>query len=144
MGLKNAKMYLIDLEKIYESSEFDPACNRLKELIEKGIRKTICRHCGEAPCAQVCPQNALKKENEDLKRSNFLCTGCRTCLMACPFGVNIDEITEYKTSPSEELETLIKKCPYIEEGRFEESEEIIKIDENIFVKSVHWKKQIAL
>jgi len=88
-------MYLIDLEAMYEK-EFSPACNELKSLVELGIRRVICRHCEDAPCVSACPQNALKKVDGDLKRSNYLCTGCKTCILACPFGVNIDEIVEYK------------------------------------------------
>ncbi|MCK4352969.1 hypothetical protein KAW65_06125 [candidate division WOR-3 bacterium] len=145
MGLENQKskikyQILIDLEKIYEG-EFVPACNELKSLIEKGIRRAICRHCEEATCVESCPQDALKKENGDLKRANFLCTGCKTCLLACPFGVNIDEIVEYKVGP---LKEFIKGCPYIEEGKFKESEGIVKIEENVFVKGVNWKKQLGM
>ncbi len=148
MGLANQKskiknQILIDLEKIYEK-EFDSACDEIKSLVEKGIKQVICRHCEESGCVDACPQDALKKVDGDLKRATFLCTGCKSCLIACPFGVNIDEIVEYKTKPSMEIETLAKKCSYVEKGKFEESEDIVKIEENIFVKAVNWKKQIGL
>jgi Fe-S-cluster-containing hydrogenase component 2 len=139
-------MFLIDLEKVYEK-EFDSNCNELKPLIERGIRKVVCRHCEEAACVESCPQDALKKIDGDLKRATFLCTGCKTCLMACPFGVNIDEIVEYKTTSlhCEELSSEdMKKCPYVEEGTFEESEEVFQIEENVFVKAVGWRKQIGV
>jgi len=137
-------MYLIDLEKIYSSKNFDKTCNGIKSLVEKGIRKVICRHCEDAGCISACPQDALKKIDGELKRATFLCTGCKTCMLACPFGVNIDEIVEYKNRPMEELDTILKSCPYIDKGKFEETEDIVKIEENIFVKGTNWKKQIGL
>lgn len=133
--------YLIDLEKAYTERVVP---NELKSLIEKGIKRVICRHCENSACVSACPQNALKK-NGDLKRAGFLCTGCRTCIIACPFGVNIDEIIEYKVKPVQSLEFIVhSSCSYIEEGAFEESEDIVKIEENIFVKGINWKKQIGL
>lgn len=138
--------YLIDLEKIYETKELVPICDELKPIIEKAIRKLVCRHCEDAGCVSSCPHDALKKVEEDLERSNFLCTGCKTCILACPFGVNIDEIVEYKTRPLNlaRLDSILRECPYIEKGEFEESDDIVKIEENIFVKAVNWKKQLGL
>jgi len=140
------KMILIDLEKIYETKELVPICDELKSIVEKAIRKLVCRHCEDAGCVTSCPQDALKKIDGDLKRSNFLCTGCKTCIIACPFGVNIDEIVEYKTRPLNlaRLDSILRECPYIKEGKFEETEEIVKIEENIFVKAVNWKKQLGM
>jgi len=144
----NQAMYLIDLERIYEEKELVSPSEELKSIIELAIRRVICRHCEDAGCVTSCPQDALKKEGEDLKRSNYLCTGCKTCILACPFGVNIDEIVEYKVSGypiARLLDSLIaKNCPYIQEGKFEESDDIVKIEEGIFVKAVNWKKQLGL
>ncbi len=140
-------MYLIDLERIYEEKELVSPCEELKSIIELAIRRVVCRHCEDAGCVTSCPQDALKKEGEDLKRSNYLCTGCKTCILACPFGVNIDEIVEYKMCNVRcgmwNVETL-KKCPYVEEGKFEESDDIVKIEEGIFIKAVNWKKQLGM
>lgn len=139
-------MYLIDLERIYEEKELTSPCDELKSIIEKAIRRVVCRHCEDASCVSSCPQDALKKEGEHLKRSNYLCTGCKTCILACPFGVNIDEIVEYKTKPLNlaMLNPILEKCPYIEEGEFKETEDIVKVEENIFVKAVNWKKQLGM
>ncbi|OYD16608.1 hypothetical protein CH333_02915, partial [candidate division WOR-3 bacterium JGI_Cruoil_03_44_89] len=130
----------------YEEKELVPPCNELESVIELAVRRVICRHCEDAPCVSSCPHDALKKVDGDLKRSNFLCTGCKTCLIACPFGVNIDEIVEYKTRPLNlaRLNFILERCPCIEEGKFEESEDIVKIEENIFVKAVNWRKQLGL
>jgi len=140
------KMILIDLEKIYEEEELSSPGDELKDIIEKAIRRVICRHCEDAGCVSSCPHDALKKVEEDLERSNFLCTGCKTCILACPFGVNIDEIVEYKTRRFDltKLDSFLKEYPYIEKGEFEESDDIIKIEENIFVKAVNWRKQLGM
>ena len=51
-----------------------------------------CKHCEQPTCAAACPNGAMKKnENEGtVKRNVFLCIGCQSCAVACPFGV-IDE-----------------------------------------------------
>ncbi len=139
-------MYLIDLGKIYETKELVSPCDELKSIIEDAIRQVICRHCEDAGCVSSCPQDALKKEGEHLRRSNYLCTGCKTCILACPFGVNIDEIVEYKRKAFDirRLGEVIKSCNFVEEGEFAESEDTIKLYENIFVKTTYWKKQLGL
>ena len=47
-----------------------------------------CFHCSDAPCAKVCPKEAIFKDEAtgaiDVDAS--LCIGCRSCAMVCPFG----------------------------------------------------------
>lgn len=45
-----------------------------------------CRHCEDAPCLNVCPAKAIKKENNTMIVNEEVCIGCKTCLLACPFG----------------------------------------------------------
>lgn len=48
-----------------------------------------CMHCEDAPCVVACPTAALYKEHQTgavLVRSD-MCIGCRSCSLACPFGV---------------------------------------------------------
>ncbi|RLD18780.1 MAG: hypothetical protein DRI36_00545 [Caldiserica bacterium] len=154
-------MILIDLEKCYSCKECKVECNYpfhhyktgFYTLIEEGIRKIICRHCDDAPCVIACPRNALEKDkNGDIKRATILCTSCKTCLIACPFGVNTIETVSFFTSPCDECKDreklCIKTCPLgaIVEGEFEEdtSEGIYKIREGVFVKAVHFKKQLGI
>jgi Fe-S-cluster-containing dehydrogenase component len=48
-----------------------------------------CMHCGNPPCAKICPANAISKRLEDgvVVVDQGKCIGCRVCLWACPFGV---------------------------------------------------------
>lgn len=48
-----------------------------------------CMHCGNAPCAAVCPAGAITKRAEDgiVVVDRNKCIGCHYCFFACPFGV---------------------------------------------------------
>lgn len=48
-----------------------------------------CNHCEKAYCVEVCPTKACHREPELNNRviiDKNLCIGCRTCVIACPFG----------------------------------------------------------
>ncbi|CAM3545759.1 Hydrogenase-4 component A [Vibrio aerogenes CECT 7868] len=46
----------------------------------------MCRHCEDAPCAAVCPVQAIVKENDRILLKETACVGCTLCAVACPFG----------------------------------------------------------
>lgn len=46
----------------------------------------MCHQCEDAPCAQVCPVNAIVRENEAIQLNESLCVSCKLCAIACPFG----------------------------------------------------------
>lgn len=48
----------------------------------------LCNHCQEPPCVDSCPEDALVKTEEGpVQLFEEKCTGCETCLDACPYGV---------------------------------------------------------
>ncbi len=48
----------------------------------------VCRQCAEAPCVTACPVEAMiRDERGVVRRLVFRCTGCESCVRACPFGV---------------------------------------------------------
>ncbi len=65
---------------------------------------TTCMHCEDpvAPCAQVCPVNAILITPDGVvqQAEPSRCIGCQNCVYACPFGV-----------PKFDVEArLMKKC----------------------------------
>ena len=50
---------------------------------------TICMHCENPTCAQVCPADAIKQNEDGVVQSSLKprCVACSNCVLACPFGV---------------------------------------------------------
>ena len=47
---------------------------------------TLCRQCEDAPCAVVCPVNAIQRVDGAVQLNESLCVSCKLCGIACPFG----------------------------------------------------------
>jgi electron transport protein HydN len=47
---------------------------------------TLCRQCEDAPCANVCPVDAIQRENAAWYVDQRRCIGCKSCMVACPYG----------------------------------------------------------
>jgi Fe-S-cluster-containing dehydrogenase component len=50
---------------------------------------TVCMHCVDPTCAQVCPADAIKQNEDGVVQSSLKprCVACSNCVLACPFGV---------------------------------------------------------
>lgn len=70
-------------------SAIDPANFTPRLQLVKNARVTapvMCRQCEDAPCAQVCPNHAIYREDNQVKVDQEKCIGCKTCAIACPYG----------------------------------------------------------
>ena len=49
----------------------------------------VCMHCENPTCAQVCPADAIKQNEDGVVLSSLKprCIACSNCVLACPFGV---------------------------------------------------------
>ena len=49
----------------------------------------VCMHCDRPTCAEVCPADAIKKNEDGVVTSSLKtrCIACSNCVLACPFGI---------------------------------------------------------
>ena len=54
-----------------------------------------CRQCEDAPCANACPVGAITQRDGVIYVNQASCVGCKTCMIACPFGA-MEMVPYYK------------------------------------------------
>ena len=48
---------------------------------------TLCNHCDQAPCVEVCPTAAMHRAEAGIvDHDPDTCIGCKACAVACPYG----------------------------------------------------------
>jgi Fe-S-cluster-containing dehydrogenase component len=63
------------------------------EFVDRGASTQtvpmVCMHCEDPTCAEVCPADAIKQNEEGIVQSALKprCIACANCVLACPFGV---------------------------------------------------------
>ena len=117
---------LIDLEKCDKCPEcvagcsyfYHPQNNGITSIRELATFSVFCRKCEEAPCVNSCYHNALKKDESGiLRRARFICTSCKTCSIACPFGVILADFIPFLDSQCDLCTgrgdvKCMQSCPY--------------------------------
>jgi Fe-S-cluster-containing dehydrogenase component len=125
----------------------------ITSLREYATFSLFCRHCEEAPCVNACYHDALEKQQDGhLKRYKLRCTSCKSCSIACPFGVIIvdfipylDSHCDYCIGRTSKEPDCIKSCSYkaIEFKDVEEDPEnnIYLLGNRLAVKSRKWSRE---
>ena len=91
------KRLFVQLDLCIGCQSHSVACQRVRngavtlqstEIKDVGTLPVVCRHCEEPACVAACPKEAMTRDEDGTVRRNaFRCTGCRSCVLACPFGV---------------------------------------------------------
>jgi len=155
------KRLFVDLEICAKCDECKVACdyfyhpqnNGISSLREYATFATICRHCEQAPCVNACYHDALERASDGhIKRYKMRCTSCKSCSIACPFGIIFQDFIPYLDAKcdfcigrSEKLPACLSSCPEkaIEVKVIEESLEqnIYLIGEHLAVHTLKWSKE---
>jgi len=156
------KKLFLDYEKYTETRDFKTECSYfyhlgndgLASLIEMAAFACVCRQCEEAPCVKACPKEALEKQEGGIvKRHNMRCIGCKSCVIACPFGTIYTEAVNHIAS---KCDLCVERCNgssplcvrtasakgVLEYAEIEADEEKhnFAVGKNLIVHAVPWKK----
>lgn len=66
------------------TADFVPRIRVIKE--DSFTTATVCHQCEDAPCANVCPVQAIRRDRGHIFVTSSRCIGCKSCMLACPFG----------------------------------------------------------
>lgn len=60
---------------------------RLRVVETREVSAAVtCHHCEGAPCLEVCPVNAITRNEGAVVVNEQTCIGCKMCAIVCPFG----------------------------------------------------------
>ena len=108
------KVFVIDPEKctgcrkcemvcsVFHTGTSNPSRSRIKVTKWENIGLYLpvtCQNCDKPFCTEVCPAKAahrdLKTNKVNIDKTK--CIGCKTCIIACPFGVPLFDKAERVT-----------------------------------------------
>ncbi|MBS3770201.1 MAG: 4Fe-4S dicluster domain-containing protein [Bacteroidales bacterium] len=130
-----------------------PNTNGLKTIRELAVFRFTCRRCEQAPCIDVCPAEALEKDDEGMiVRHTNLCIACKSCVTICPFGTMMTDFFEHIRNPENyfdlnnerELKQFLEFNPggVVKLVDMEENEEenIYQLNDQVLVKDIPYEK----
>lgn len=132
---------------------YHPENNGIASLREYATFTTICRHCEEAPCAASCYHNALERASDGhVKRYKMRCVSCKSCSLACPFGIifldfipYLDSKCDYcigiKDGPPKCITTCPEKAIEIKDVQEDSEKNIYVVGEHLAVHTLKWSKE---
>ena len=160
------KRILIDLEKFRNTENrrsdeslpeavvrSNPHGKGLVSIREWASFRFSCRRCTLSPCIDVCPADALEKDEEGMiVRAPNLCISCKSCVIICPFGTLMNDFFEYPRDREndydmmneKEVELLMKEAPEGAVSLTDQDEDpeqnIHRLTENILVRERTWEQ----
>jgi len=161
-----AQRILIDLEKFRTAEgrrsdetqaegvfRRNPGGGGLVSVREWAAFRFSCRRCKASPCMDVCPADALEKNEDDMiVRAPNLCISCKSCVVICPFGTLMNDFfiyhrdpdNEYELANSRELELFMEQAPKgavtLTEQEEDPEKHIYRLSEHILVKERTWEQ----
>ncbi|MFP4489290.1 MAG: 4Fe-4S dicluster domain-containing protein [Bacteroidales bacterium] len=133
------------------SYQHHPGNNGMMPLLEKAAFSFTCRRCEDAPCIEVCPVDALERDDKGIiSRSSNLCIACKSCVMACPFGTMMNNFFEVRKSVCDycgmngsNVKLLcIESCPNealaVEDSDEDPGQHLHKLNEKVLVRDILW------
>lgn len=87
------------------------------------LTPTLCMHCENAPCVEICPTGATTKlDNGIVIVDKEVCIGCESCVNVCPYEARTlceyedgyyGEMTEYEVKMYENMPShTVDKCDF--------------------------------
>ncbi|ACS87762.1 4Fe-4S dicluster domain-containing protein [Musicola paradisiaca] len=96
-------------QRVLSKTAFFP---RLKVIKSANVSMPVlCHQCENAPCASVCPHDALIRHRDSIQVIQSRWIGCKSCVIACPFGA-IDVVSTHSQSENGTTQTgsEVHKC----------------------------------
>lgn len=157
------KKLFIDIEICYKCNKCTAECSYYYHPENKGYvrclalaaQEYVCRRCEQPPCVNACPMKALEKGIDGrLERYSMRCTSCKTCTIACPFGVIYPQLVEYKSSMCDycagrsndnTAPVCVKTCPknalqWVEMQENKDKDIYAVRNDKFLVHTIKWKK----
>jgi carbon-monoxide dehydrogenase iron sulfur subunit len=107
-----------DLIKAFKRESPQPLARLSVEVRGRVSLSVQCRHCVEPPCVYACLTGALSKDPDSgiVAMDEEKCTGCWTCILACPFGAIRQDtqrrrIAKCDLCPEHAIPVCVANCP---------------------------------
>jgi Fe-S-cluster-containing hydrogenase component 2 len=127
----------------------DEARIRCADASETALLPLACRHCEEPLCAAACPFEVVRRDEQGglVRQASYHCVGCRSCALACPFGV-IDSrllrrVAQKCSQCGDRAEgpRCVTTCPtgalrFVEEGELKERTTGVRVA----ARHPHWRR----
>jgi len=126
---------------VFHNGASNPSRSRIKVVKWEHVGFYLpmtCQNCEKPFCVEVCPTKACHKdlENQRVMIDRDKCIGCKTCIVACPFGAPLYD----------KVERISIKCDYCDGDpqcvRFCEARAIGYVEEDQV--GVNKKREVSL